>query len=198
MSWSADPDHSPRTLQAAEARLRRHLLPTLGQRQLRAITVSVVRQWQNDLRGKVGYDTVMACRSLLYRILQAAEDDRRIEANPVRKVPAPKPPVDPAALLGRAERRAYTPEEFGYLLASTWITSMVCRRMWPSWCGPAGNWAAARNWIACGCGLGRTCSGSVVMVDQEPPLLDHLHGPAPRPATAFPWSSGGDPRTTRP
>jgi Phage integrase, N-terminal SAM-like domain len=100
-SWSADPDHSPRTLQAAEARLRRHLLPTLGKRQLRAITVSVVRQWQNDLRGKVGYDTVMACRSLLYRILQAAEDDRRIEANPVRKVPAPKPPVDPGVLLGR-------------------------------------------------------------------------------------------------
>jgi integrase len=117
--WSANPDHSPRTLQAAEARLRRHLLPNLGHRQLRAITVSVVRQWQNDLRGRVGYDTVMACRSLLYRILQAAEDDRRIEANPVRKVPAPKPPVDPAALLGRAKRRAYTPEEFGYLLAGT-------------------------------------------------------------------------------
>jgi integrase len=117
--WSANPDHSPRTLQAAEARLRRHLLPNVGHRQLRAITVSVVRQWQNELRGRVGYDTVMACRSLLYRILQAAEDDRRIEANPVRKVPAPKPPVDPAALLGRAKRRAYSPEEFGCLLAGT-------------------------------------------------------------------------------
>jgi integrase len=118
-SWSADPDHSPRTLQAAEARLRLHLLPTLGQRQLRAISVSVVRHWQNELRATVGYDTVMACRSLLYRILQAAEDDRRIEANPVRKVPAPKPPVDPATRLGRAKRRAYTPEEFGLLLAGT-------------------------------------------------------------------------------
>jgi integrase len=117
--WSADPDHSPRTLQAAEARLRRHLLPTLGKRQLRAISVSVVRRWQNELRATVGYDTVMACRSLLYRILQAAEDDRRIEANPVRKVPAPKPPVDPAALLGRGKRRVYTPEEFGHLLAGT-------------------------------------------------------------------------------
>ena len=117
--WSADPDHSPRSLQAAEARLRLHLLPTLGRRQLRAISVSVVRQWRNELRARVGYDTVMACRSLLYRILQAAEDDRRIEANPVRKVRAPKPPVDPAALLGRAKRRAYTPEEFGYFLTGT-------------------------------------------------------------------------------
>jgi integrase len=78
-----------------------------------------VRRWQNELRATVGYDTAMACRSLLYRILQAAEDDRRIEANPVRKVPAPKPPIDPVALLGRAKRRAYTPEEFGVLLAGT-------------------------------------------------------------------------------
>src|SRR6266516_6378422 len=59
----------------------------------------------------------MACRSLLNRVLQAAEDEGRIPVNPVRKVPAPKPPVDPAALLGRAKRRAYTPEEFGYLFA---------------------------------------------------------------------------------
>src|SRR6266540_2564314 len=52
--WSADPDHSPRTLQAAESRLRLHLLPHLGQRQLRSITIAVVRRWQNELRGKVG------------------------------------------------------------------------------------------------------------------------------------------------
>jgi integrase len=127
--WSADPDRSPATLQATEGRLRRYLLPFFGQRQLRAITVSVVRHWQNELRGQVGYDTVMACRSLLNRILQAAEDDRRIDANPVRKVPAPKPPVDPAALLGRSKRRSYTPEEFGRLLAGArpfWRDHLIC------------------------------------------------------------------------
>jgi integrase len=127
--WSADPDRSPATLQATEGRLRRYLLPVFGQRQLRAITVTVVRRWQNELRGQVGYDTVMACRSLLHRILQAAEDDRRIDANPVRKVPAPKPPVDPAALLGRAARRSYTPEEFGWLLAGAypfWRDHFIC------------------------------------------------------------------------
>jgi integrase len=115
--WSADPDRSPATLQATEGRLRRYVLPFFDQRQLRAITVSLVRRWQNELRGQVGHDTVLACRSLLNRILQAAEDDRRIDANPVRKVPAPKPPVDPAALLGHAKRRTYSPEEFGRLLA---------------------------------------------------------------------------------
>jgi integrase len=117
--WSADPDRSPASLQASEGRLRRYLLPFFGKRQLRAITVSMVRRWQNELRGKVGHDTVMACRSLLNRILQAAEDDRRIAANPVRKVPAPKPPVDADARLGQAKRRAYTPEEFGHLLRYT-------------------------------------------------------------------------------
>jgi integrase len=115
--WSSDPDRSPATLQATEGRLRRYVLPFFCQRQLRAITVSLVRRWQNELRGQVGYDTVMACRSLLNRILQAAEDDRRIDANPVRKVPAPRPPVDTDARLGRAKRRSYTPEEFGRLLA---------------------------------------------------------------------------------
>jgi integrase len=116
--WSADPDRSPATLQATEGRLRRYLLPFFGSRQLRAITASVVRRWQHDLRGQAGHDTVLACRSLLHRILQAAEDDRRIHANPVPKVPAPKPPVDPDARLGRAKRRSYTPEEFGQLLAA--------------------------------------------------------------------------------
>jgi integrase len=127
--WSADPDRSPATLQATEGRLRRYLLPVFGQRQLRAITVTVVRRWQNELRGQVGYDTVMACRSLLHRILQAAEDDRHIDANPVPKVPAPKPPVDPATLLGRAARRSYTPEEFGWLLAGAlpfWRDHFIC------------------------------------------------------------------------
>jgi integrase len=78
-----------------------------------------VRRWQNELRARLERETVMACRSLLYSILQAAEDDRRIERNPVAKVPAPKPKDDPDVLLGRGERRAYTPEEFGRLLAAT-------------------------------------------------------------------------------
>jgi integrase len=115
--WSADPDRSPATLQATEGRLRRYVLPFFGQRQLRAITVSLVRRWQNELRSQVGHDTVLACRSLLNRILQAAEDDRRIDANPVPKVPAPKPPVDADTRLGHVKRRSYTPEEFGRLLA---------------------------------------------------------------------------------
>jgi integrase len=118
-TYKSDPDRSPSTLAAAETRLRLHILPYFGARQLRAISVTVVRRWQNELKGKREHETVMACRSLLYSILRAAEDDRRIERNPVSKVSAPKRPDDPELLLGRSKRRAYTPEEFGQLLAAT-------------------------------------------------------------------------------
>jgi integrase len=60
----------------------------------------------------------MACRSILFRILQAAEDERIIAFNPVEKVKAPKQPVDPEVVFGRSTRRGYTPEEFGRLLAA--------------------------------------------------------------------------------
>ncbi len=118
-TYKSDPDRSPSTLAAADTRLRLHILPYFGARQLRAISVSVVRRWQNELRARRERETVMACRSLLYSILQAAEDDRRIERNPAAKVPAPKPKDDPDVLLGRGKRRAFTPEEFGRLLAAT-------------------------------------------------------------------------------
>ena len=78
----------------------------------------MVQRWQNQLEGTLGHESVMACRSILFRILQAAEDDQIIPSNPVRKVKAPKRPVDPEAIFGRIHRRAYTPAEFGRFLAA--------------------------------------------------------------------------------
>jgi integrase len=127
-TWSSDPDRSPTTLEATEARFRLHVLPYFEQRQLRAITVTVVRRWQNDLKASHGRGTVMAARSILYRILQAAEDERLIVANPVRKVPAPKAEVDPDQMLGQGRRRSLTPEEAGELLArfpSAWWDHVI-------------------------------------------------------------------------
>ncbi|HEX2289841.1 MAG TPA: hypothetical protein VHH53_06545 [Pseudonocardiaceae bacterium] len=51
----------------------------------------------------MGRESLLACRSVLHRILQFAEDEGAIASNPVRKVPPPK-------------RRAFTPEEAGRLL----------------------------------------------------------------------------------
>jgi integrase len=116
-TWSTDPDRSPTTLESTEARLRLHVVPYFEHHQLGAITVTHVRRWQNELKSNRGRPTVMAARSILYRILQAAEDERVIVANPVRRVPAPKPEVDPDQVFDQAARRALTPEEAGLLLA---------------------------------------------------------------------------------
>jgi integrase len=105
-------------LQTTESHLRLHIRPYFGGRRLGAISVQVVRRWQHELEAKASYDLTMACRSVLFRILQAAEDDYLIPFNPVRKVKAPKRPVDPEAVFGRVRRRAYTPAEFGRFLAA--------------------------------------------------------------------------------
>lgn len=100
------------------SRLRCHLRPSFGRRRLAEITASSIRQWQYELRGKeLEHATVMACRSLLNRILQGAEDERLIPANPVGKVPPPKPPVDPEVIFGRVQPRVLTPKQVGQLLA---------------------------------------------------------------------------------
>jgi integrase len=127
--WSTDPDRSPATLAATENRLRRHVRPWFGQRPLEAIGPTLVRQWQNQLAGHLGHESMMACRSILYRILQLAEDEGAIATNPVRKVSAPKRRGDPERIFADAKRRALTPEEAGRLLARFplfWWDHVLC------------------------------------------------------------------------
>jgi integrase len=115
--WSTDPDRSPTTLAGTEIRLRRHVRPFFGDRPIEAIRPILIRQWQNQLSARLGHESLMACRSILFRILQLAEDEGAITANPLRRVPPPKRRADPETILGQAKRRAYTPEEAGRLLA---------------------------------------------------------------------------------
>src|SRR5512132_1743855 len=127
--WSTDPDRSPTTLAATENRLRRHVRPWFGQRPLEAIRPTLIRQWQNQLASQLGHESVMACRSILFRILQLAEDEGAIAVNPVRKVPAPKRRVDPDLVFADAKRRALSPEEAGQLLARFplfWWDHVLC------------------------------------------------------------------------
>ena len=102
--WSTDPSRSPTTLAATEIRLRRHVRPFFGDRPIEAIRPMLIRQWQNQLPGKLGYESLMACRSILFRILQLAEDEGAITANPLRRVPPPKRRADPERVLGQAKR----------------------------------------------------------------------------------------------
>ncbi|MGH2815799.1 MAG: phage integrase central domain-containing protein, partial [Actinomycetota bacterium] len=114
--WASEPRRSPAALEAAESHLRLHIRPYFGRRPLGTISAQVVQRWQNELEGRASHNLTMACRSILNRILEAAEGERLIPVNPVRKVRAPKRPVDPEVVFGRVRRRAYTPEEFGRLL----------------------------------------------------------------------------------
>jgi integrase len=116
--WAADPDRSPTTLAATENRLRRHVRPWFSGRLIERIGPADVRRWQVQLAAEVGRESLLACRSILHRILQSAEDEGAIASNPMRKVPPPKRRADPEQLLGEDRRRAYTPEEAGRLLGS--------------------------------------------------------------------------------
>jgi hypothetical protein len=92
--------------------------PYFGRRPLGTISAQVVQRWQNELERRASHNLTMACRSILSRILEAAEAERLIPVNPVRKVRAPRRPVDPEVVFGRVRRRTYTPEEFGRLLVA--------------------------------------------------------------------------------
>src|SRR6266487_258147 len=116
--WSANPRRSPKGLETTVSHLRRHLRPYFGHRQLGRITPSIVLRWQHELETRLGYSGVMACRSLLLRILEAARKERLIAANPVREVEAPERPVNPDEIFGSVRRRTFTPEEFGRFLAA--------------------------------------------------------------------------------
>ena len=116
--WSSSPRRSPKGMETTESHLRCHLRPYFGRRQLRQITPSIVLRWQNDLEGKLSHSGVMACRSILLRVLEAARRERLIPTNPVRDVEAPKPPINPERIFGHERRRTFTPEEFGRFLAA--------------------------------------------------------------------------------
>jgi hypothetical protein len=68
------PDHeaSGQGKETTASHLRCHLRPYFGRRQLRQLTPSIVLRWQHELEGKLGHSGVMAYRSILLRILEAA------------------------------------------------------------------------------------------------------------------------------
>jgi integrase len=116
--WSSAPRRSPKGKETTASHLRCHLRPYFGRRQLGQVSPSIVLRWQHELEGTLGHSGVMACRSILLRIMEAARTERLIITNPVRDVEAPKPRVDPERVFGHQRRRTLTPEEFGRFLAA--------------------------------------------------------------------------------
>jgi len=65
--------------------LRRHIVPTLGERELSAVTLPLVRQWRAErIVAGVGPVTVAKAYRLLKAIFNTAVDDELIRRNPCR------------------------------------------------------------------------------------------------------------------
>jgi hypothetical protein len=81
----SSPRRSPKGMETTDSHLRCHLRPSFGRRQLRQITPSSVLRWQHELEQQLSHSGVVACRSILGRILEAARKERLIATNPVRE-----------------------------------------------------------------------------------------------------------------
>lgn len=96
--------HKPKTLNEYRWHLESRVLPTFGDKRLRAITPAAIREWQNGLLANgLSAVTVRQSRQVLSLILGRAVDDGVLVRNPCEKV---KPPtVRP--------RRQYRPANVG-------------------------------------------------------------------------------------
>lgn len=81
------------TRESAEIRVRKHLIPFFGSRQLSAIKPGHIREWDSSMVGKLAPGTRSVVFAHLRSILAAAVDDERIAKNPcsARSVKPPRP-----------------------------------------------------------------------------------------------------------
>ncbi|MEU7970800.1 site-specific integrase [Micromonospora sp. NPDC049089] len=92
-SWLRTRSFDESTRETTEIRVRRHLLPYFGNRQLAAIKPGHIREWDASLVGKLAPSTRSVIFAHLRTILGAAVDDERIPKNPcvARSVSQPRP-----------------------------------------------------------------------------------------------------------
>lgn len=82
--WLARQTVEPTTREAMESRLRNHIIPALGDYELRAIRPSIVQAWVKALADTLAPRTVQVILTNLSSILGAAVEDDLIAKNPCR------------------------------------------------------------------------------------------------------------------
>lgn len=82
------------TQEAVEQRLRRHVLPHLGNRELRAIKPSTLQAWLRGLQGDLAPNTIKVVFANLSSVLGAAVEDGLIASNPCAARSVRPPRVD--------------------------------------------------------------------------------------------------------
>ncbi|MEU1761005.1 tyrosine-type recombinase/integrase [Micromonospora sp. NPDC005223] len=92
-TWLRTRSFDESTREVTEHRVRKHLLPFFGSRQLAAIKPGHIREWDAALVGKLAPATRAVIFAHLRTILGAAVDDERIAKNPcsAKSVTAPRP-----------------------------------------------------------------------------------------------------------
>lgn len=91
--WLSDRTFDESTRESAQIRVRKHILPYFGNRQLASIKPAHVREWDRSLAGVLAPATRAVAFAYLRAILSAAVDDERIVKNPcsARSVSPPRP-----------------------------------------------------------------------------------------------------------
>src|SRR6266536_2131158 len=85
-NWLANQTFDASTREAVELRLRLHVLPSLGDRELRALALrpSLVQAWTRGLQRSLAPNYIRVIFANLSAVLQAATDDGLIAKNPCR------------------------------------------------------------------------------------------------------------------
>jgi integrase len=93
-SWLRTRGFDESTRESTEFRVRKHLYPFFGGRQLAAIKPGHIREWDSGLVGKLAPATRSVVFAHLRTILGAAVDDERVAKNPcsARSVSQPRSP----------------------------------------------------------------------------------------------------------
>ncbi|MEU4162544.1 site-specific integrase [Actinoplanes sp. NPDC026670] len=91
--WLRTRRFDPSTRESMESRIRKHLYPFFGHRQLSAIKPGQIREWDTELVDVLGAATRAVTFAHLRSILGAAVDDERIGKNPcsAKSVDPPRP-----------------------------------------------------------------------------------------------------------
>jgi integrase len=92
-TWLRTRGFDESTRESTELRVRKHLYPFFGNRQLAAIKPGDIREWDSGLVGKLAPATRSVVFAHLRTILGAAVDDERIAKNPcsAKSVSQPRP-----------------------------------------------------------------------------------------------------------
>lgn len=82
--WHAKVDLAPRTREIYALQLRLHILPALGEVELRKLTPELIRAWYAELTRERGASVAAKAYTRLRQILTQAVNDDRIAKNPCR------------------------------------------------------------------------------------------------------------------